>query len=246
MHRRQRNRSTPDGVLSKTSAPRWTITVLLISAVAFGAPAPANAQFQPQTHIDSLYPTANTNWSCVNGNSGGEPPGPNLFCRTDNADTSYYTDSEDGTHSGDIRNRLSFEVLLEREYDGKTALSMRFQPDPKFTGSGETDIIFQQGPMQSGVLGITWCNDAVEGTNECDQQYARFASHTPDTYTICHETGHAVGLTHGAQANPVQANNTGVFFCMRTPLPPVGDRDASIGLANGTLGSQLDAHYGNQ
>jgi hypothetical protein len=218
----------------------------VLALATIGWPAPAAAQVQIQTHIDSLYPTANANWTCVNGPSGGAPAGTNGFCLTDNADTSWYTDSDNSNGSGDIRNRATFELILEREYDDKTALSMRYQPNPKFSGSGETDIIFQQGVLPTGVLGRTWCNDAIEGTRECDQTYVRFDSHTPIAYAICHETGHAVGLTHGAQANPVQPNDTGVFFCMRAPLPPVGDRAAEIGLPNGTLGSQLDAHYGNQ
>jgi hypothetical protein len=236
------DRPAPGGVPPVRSRRGWAAAASVITAAVLAWPAPASAEFQPQTHIDSLYPTANATWTCVDGVSGGATP-TNLFCLTDNADTSWYTDSDNSNGSGDIRNRDTFELVLEREYDAKTALSMRYQPNPKFSGSGETDIIFQQGNT-GPLLGITWCNDAVEGTRECDQQYVRFASHNPGQYLICHETGHAVGLTHGAQANPVQAQDEPLMDCMRTELPSVPG--TTFAIIRATLTSQLTAHYQNQ
>jgi hypothetical protein len=38
-----------------------------------------------------------------------------------------------------------------------------------------------------------------------------------NTELACHETGHAVGLTHGIDAAPVESNTASELGCMETP-----------------------------
>src|SRR5436189_23739 len=51
-----------------------------------------------------------------------------------------------------------------------------------------------------------------------DQEYVRFRGTLQfDTELTCHETGHAVGLTHGANASPAESNTAAELGCMETP-----------------------------
>jgi hypothetical protein len=79
---------------------------------------------------------------------------------------------------------------------------------PSYSGSAETDVIYQVSTsgFSGNVIGQTWCNDAVSSTR-CDQEYVRFrAAGYVDRELACHETGHAVGLTHGPDATPAESN----------------------------------------
>lgn len=47
----------------------------------------------------------------------------------------------------------------------------------------------------------------------------RFKSgYTVNRALACHETGHAVGLTHGNLASPITSNTNSDLGCMVTPL----------------------------
>jgi hypothetical protein len=138
------------------------------------------------------------------------------LCQTDNAAISVWMQSSVSTN---MRSRI--RDALDNSFDATAALSVSYASTPVYTGSAETDIIYQQGSIPySGTVGITWCNDAVDNAAlKCDQTYIRF---TTDTYyehraLTCHETGHAVGLTHGADASPVVSNSASVLGCMVTP-----------------------------
>lgn len=99
-----------------------------------------------------------------------------------------------------------------------TDLNASEQTPIVYTGTAETDIVFQVGDPGTGLNGITWCNDAVTNVI-CDQHYVRIvaARVLATSSTPCHETGHAVGLTHGLQASPTVPNENVNLECMRTP-----------------------------
>jgi hypothetical protein len=102
-----------------------------------------------------------------------------------------------------------------------------FQNPPVYTGSAETDIIYQKGTLPGGLLGQTLCDNAVN-TQLCDQHYVVVSTDTPDTRLVCHESGHGVGLTHGQQAAPRLANGDNSLGCMQDP---------NVEIPNGLLGT---------
>jgi len=65
---------------------------------------------------------------------------------------------------------------------------------------------------------IAWCNDAVTDTR-CDQHYNAYRSDTPGRGLACHESGHAVGLTHGSDASPKVSNGENSLGCSQEPVP---------------------------
>lgn len=117
---------------------------------------------------------------------------------------------------------VDLDVPLDTHTD-TTALNVSFKSTCVTSGSAETDIVYQRGAHEpSRVLGRTVCNDAVSSTR-CDQHDVRFDTGAPSGRNLaCHETGHAVGLTHGQEADPAQANGANSLGRMQTPL--TGDR----------------------
>lgn len=96
-----------------------------------------------------------------------------------------------------------------------THLSINYDSTPVWGGNAETDVIYQEGFYSSEVRGIYWCEDVDGITYECDQGYIRIRGAGEYTaYTACHETGHAVGLTHGENAAPEVSNNNTLIGCM--------------------------------
>jgi hypothetical protein len=138
------------------------------------------------------------------------------LCQTDNAAISVYMQSSVSTN---MESRI--RDALDNSFAATASLSVSYPSTPDYSGASETDIIYQQGTMPgSGIIGITWCNDDVDSAvYKCDQTYIRFTTSTTYEHRAltCHETGHAVGLTHGAQAYPVTSNTDPVLGCMRTP-----------------------------
>lgn len=182
-------------------------------------------QRTPTTHIDSMFKTANTSWNCTDG---GLTPG-NGFCQTDNSTLTWHAEFSLGTTGrSNIANRMNTEFAA-------TDLSVSFHGTPVYTGGAETDIIFQQGTAGVSQDGVAWCNDSV-GSLLCDQHYVRFRSADPSRSLACHEAGHAVGLTHGAQADPVQSQTVASFGCMKTPT-------GGTEVLTATLTSQINATY---
>lgn len=156
--------------------------------------------------FDNMYPTANADWSCLDSEPNGH------FCRTDNATvTVWLQGSLTSSAKTVIKGRLSSVI-------SPTDLAVSYPSEPSYSGSAETDIVYQQsGSGMSGTtIGLTWCDDAA-GTYTCDQQYVRFRYDSIDSELACHETGHAVGLTHGRNADPQVSNTNSSLGCMETP-----------------------------
>ncbi|MEO3875776.1 reprolysin-like metallopeptidase [Nonomuraea sp. B12E4] len=183
---------------------RWLgQTAAALALVGFtGTPASA----APIT--DNMYPTANTRWAC--------PSSATLvtagFCQTDNSTVTYYYNT-----SGISSAAKSAINTIAGRYNS-TDLNFSYKSTVVWTGSGETDIVYWQGTIPDGYVGFAWCNDRVDANaNRCDQHYVRFKSSTPSITTVCHETGHAVGLTHGANANLPLDNDDTRLGCMTNP-----------------------------
>lgn len=205
----------------------WIICAVMVGAVGAGGAAAAAADQDVLTHIDSMFKTSNTTWNCMDG---GPSPNGN-HCQTDNAGLTWSVESSLAGTTGHSRiaNQLNTEFA-------PTDLTVTFQLNPVYTGGSETDIIYQQGPV-SGADARTWCDDAVT-TVKCDQHYVRFRSTVFGFGLACHESGHAIGLSHGAESSPQQSNNYQFFYCMRLPAANEG-----LGPDVGTIRSQIDATY---
>lgn len=154
---------------------------------------------------DGIYPTANTGWTCQdNGNS--TPSGG--YCLTDNSTlTTYKESSISPTGKSTISSVLSSDFA-------PTDFSVTEESSGTYSGGSETDIIYQYRlDLPVGAAGVAWCDDAVSST-ECDQHYVAFDTSSPGSALVCHETGHAVGLTHGDQAYPAQSVTNPDLGCM--------------------------------
>ena len=161
--------------------------------------------------FDSMYPTSNASWNCRDGDLNNGDPG--VFCWTDNRGLTYYMQ---GTlESGDktnIRNAMgdsySPTVLNPDEHNSS---------EVSYSGSAETDIIYQEGPnVPTDSIGWTWCDDG--SGKQCDQHYVQWDDGLTVTQaTACHETGHAVGLVHGPNSSPKVSFTNSLLGCMKRP-----------------------------
>lgn len=149
-----------------------------------------------------------------------------LSCLTDNSDVYYYMDSS-GEYELESEDRFRVQSTLSDEFS-PTDLAIHYDSTPVFSGSGETDIVYQEGStnLDADVNGVTWCNDSAANESsgqyalwECDQQYIRIRGNGHYTFEItCHETGHAVGLVHGNDASPSVSNGNNALACMTQPV----------------------------
>jgi hypothetical protein len=179
---------------------RGKAVIVLATVSALAAVTGASA-----VHVDSMFKTANYNPDCFDGSIGD-----GHFCQTDNDFLTVFRQSS-LTSTG----KSNIASVLNNEF-APTDLSISFVSDPSYSGSAETDIIYQQGTVPATVFAVTWCNDAVSST-KCDQHYVRFENDTPPKKTACHETGHGVGLTHGQQASPKLSNGDDSLGCLTNP-----------------------------
>src|SRR5690606_11205858 len=115
---------------------------------------------------------------------------------------------EKGAYSNHILEEADIDVVISvirDRYAANTVLTenRHLTSEVEFTGSAETDIIYQEGPVPSQNDGYTWCDDPVDGTfYKCDQQFIRIEPGAYKQGLTCHETGHAVGLLHGMGSSP--------------------------------------------
>jgi len=193
----------------------------VVLVVGFGVPA-ASAAYDP----DSLIPTGGYNNPCANTTSTSTNQQP---CQTDNGGISVYMQASVTTHmEGRIRDSL------DNNYDPIAELSIAYVSTPAYSGSAETDIIYQQAALPGSFIGLYWCNDAVDSaTYKCDQGYVRFTTNVQYERwgLVCHETGHALGLMHGAESWPTTSNSSSKLGCMRTPFD---EENRSLGPNNVT------------
>lgn len=176
------------------------LCVLCAAIVLFGPVATAYA-------ADNMYKTSNANWNCSDGDFGDG------FCQTDNATLTVFRQA-----SVPAAKKTSIKQMLTNQY-APTDLSIHYPSTASYTGDSETDIIYQVSAsgFSGTTIGQTWCNDAVTST-KCDQEYVRFRGTIQfDKELMCHETGHAVGLTHGQDASPAESNTAAELGCMETP-----------------------------
>jgi hypothetical protein len=164
---------------------------------------------------DNMWPTLNEGGICRDDPDGGDGL---LSCQTDNREVYYYMDSG-GKYELESPDRTTVSDMLRDEY-ASTDLARHYDSSPVFSGGAETDIIYQEGStnISDNSDGVTWCNDAADNLR-CDQQYIRIRGN--GTYTpgmSCHETGHAVGLTHGREAAPMLPQRDSRLGCLQTPV----------------------------
>jgi len=183
-----------------------TRTVGCIAAFAVALLAAGSNAPPAEAAYDNMYKTRNANWDCFDGTADF-----GLFCQTDGRRLSWF-EQRSITNQG----RRSVRRVLEASFEA-TDLRVSRHRQPTYRGARETDIIYQEGSLPSGVLGQTWCNDRISH-RRCDQHYVRFRSPSPGRKVICHESGHAVGLTHGQDAYPRRRNGLDSLGCMQTPV----------------------------
>ncbi|MFN8192079.1 MAG: hypothetical protein U0R78_16970 [Nocardioidaceae bacterium] len=191
----------------------WSVTRTLgvacaVATLVLVAPWIAHAL----TINDGLRPTGNYDpGDCSEGS-----PGAAEVCQTDNATVTYYMDSN-GTYELEAPDRQAVYTAMANVFQ-PTALSVSEDTSPSFSGSAETDWIFQEGFSADGFVGYTWCDDAVSG-DRCDQHYIRIRGNGAYTAAeVCHEAGHGAGLVHGDSTSPDTTSNGDVttMGCMAT------------------------------
>lgn len=169
--------------------------VLLVMFAAMVAVTPSSVA------DDYLVPTDNYSPRCDEGSAGSGP-----VCQTDNRDVYWYMDSH-GEFELESPDRDDVNRAIDDSYR-PTDLAFHYDSSPVFDGGAETDLIYQEGWVDNGFDGYTWCDDAVGFFgHDCDQHYVRIRGN--GTYTpglSCHETGHAVGLVHGEDSSPARDN----------------------------------------
>lgn len=140
-----------------------------------------------------------------------EPAG---IYQTDNADVWFYMDSV-GDYSLNSTNKSVVNNTIDSQYR-PTALAFHYDDTPTFSGGGETDHVWQKGLVDGSAEGRAWCNDV--NIDVCDQHYIRIETGHYNQGLVCHEMGHAVGLTHGRDASPPVSQTEPELRCLRTPV----------------------------
>lgn len=145
-------------------------------------------------------------------------------CLTDNKKVYFWMEkSIDWSTAIDTKVEKSIFDTINRSYAG-TDLEVFYDGDPVFKGAGETDIVYRARPQdfndpKQNVVGYMWCDNRTTSLQRCDQAYINFQSKNASRALACHETGHAVGLTHGKDARTKGIeNDDGRLGCMVTPL----------------------------
>jgi hypothetical protein len=187
-------------------ATRATVMLGPVLAVLLYA-QPAHAQF------DNMYRTPSASWNCADLGSTTPPFGGALFCQTDDSQLTWFAE---GASPGLVD---FIATIMDNTFGIPTDLNTSMSSPPVYSGANQTDVIIVfRSDIPSGFAGWTWCDDAIDNTR-CDQHYvALLSSFYVGWEFLCHEVGHAVGLTHGFAANPQLANTDTRLGCMRTPV----------------------------
>ncbi|GAA4234099.1 hypothetical protein GCM10022254_38180 [Actinomadura meridiana] len=171
---------------------------------------------------DNMFPTYVNDSHCWTGFRKGSP------CQTDNRDVYFYMDSH-GEYMLEAVDKKTVNAAIDGEYR-PTDLAFHYDSTPVFKGSGETDIVYQEGStgLPDSVAGTTWCDAAGGDGVDCDQQFIRVRGAGYYTYArSCHETGHAVGLQHGDNSNPRLSRTDSRLGCLVTPSTGHNDLGAN-------------------
>jgi hypothetical protein len=206
---------------------RTLLSVLVVAAVAMTGGIALAAV------TDNLTPTGNYPWHCTTGTADN----PGRVCQTDNVNVYYYFDCC-GTNALEAEDRDVINDMLYHEYK-PTDLAFGYDSTPAFSGTGQTDIVYEEATVTGSAEGITWCNAEVAGGAyyDCDQQFVRMEGGGTISYGLsCHETGHAVGLLHGYESYPRLSNTDSRLGCMMTPV------DAFETLGSNNI-DQINANY---
>jgi hypothetical protein len=169
------------------------VVIAAVLSVALAAPAAAH-----HGH-DSMRPTTNYFEECATDN----------FCTTDNSTLTYFSQGSLAPYS-----RTQIRSVLENQF-APTDLSVSRQDTPSYEGSAETDIVYRIGWLPPGVGAAAQCDDPI-GLWKCDQHYVTFGNDFWAQHVTCHESGHAVGLTHPQDASPALPGSHASFACMKT------------------------------
>ena len=199
--------------MPRTSAKRLSLRALCISVATFTMVA-VTAGVAWAAYTDNMYPTQNLTVGCF---SISGPSGPG-FCQTDNRDLTYYMDSG-GSNKLEADDRADVNNVMNNVYEPDRPLGLlRLDPLVLRKRGDRHRLRGELGGMSASADGNTFCNSAATML-KCDQQYIRIRGGGHYTQgLVCHETGHAVGLTHGDDASPRKSKTDEKLGCMETPV----------------------------
>lgn len=190
------------------------MTGATLLGVSLGAAAPAAA-------IDMVSPTGNPNNICAVNPRDAPVRDPGV-CRTDNRNWVYYMDSG-GTGELEAEDRQAATAGMSA-WGNNTVMNVSYDSTPVFSGNAQTDVVFQEGGFGApdSIAAVTWCVSKVDGKPwVCDSQYIRMrGAGTYNKWLVAHESGHALGLTHGTEARPAVAGNAPITGIMTTGQLP--------------------------
>ncbi len=170
---------------------------------------------------DNIVPTNAWNLDCENQTQATS----RRVCQTDNASMGWWMERPIDTTSSNHDTPIEYGINLamNNSFDG-TDLNTFYDSTPVTSGSGETDLMYRSNDEDFGttsLIGIYWCDDAVNGTSwKCDQGYVNFRSTVYGRELACHETGHSVGLLHGNYAYPTLSKTDSRLHCMVSAVNP--------------------------
>jgi hypothetical protein len=142
-------------VLKALRGSRTGIRVVLVGAAVTALTLASASALHSQVY-DMLVPTHT--YSPLAG--CGDGVSESAVCQTDNAGVTYYMRSGDlGLESAD---RTVVDNVLDRDYR-PTVLAFTHDSTPVWSGSSETDWIYEEGPVAGEAEGVTVCNDESLG-----------------------------------------------------------------------------------